>query len=359
MQWDCSAASSTTSATSACAGGWRADLAARGERVRLWVDDAAALRWMAPRRRAPASTVRAWPDERRRPSTPGDVVVEAFGCDLPRASSRAWRTRRAAAGLDQPGIPERRGLRRAQPRPAVAAVQRPRRGPDASGSSTRASRRRTGGLLREPDLLARAARPSTATPGWPRTASRRGRRAARQPVLLRQRRRCRALLDRSGGRSRRCCSPRRAGRGAAARPARPAPRAARCASHALPWLPQPDYDHLLWACDLNFVRGEDSFVRAQWAGRPFVWQIYPQHDGAHAAKLDAFLDRCLAGARRRAARAACAPVDGLERRSAPMPGRCRDLAALAAHVRSAGATQLLAQRRPGDAAARLRRANRR
>jgi uncharacterized repeat protein (TIGR03837 family) len=66
-------------------------------------------------------------------------------------------------------------------------------------------------------------------------------------------------------------------------------------SLALPWLSQADYDRLLWSCDLNFVRGEDSFVRAQWAGVPFVWQIYSQHDGAHAAKLDAFLDRWLAG----------------------------------------------------------------
>jgi hypothetical protein len=40
---------------------------------------------------------------------------------------------------------------------------------------------------------------------------------------------------------------------------------------------------------LNFVRGEDSLVRAIWAAKPFIWQIYPQHDGAHHAKLDAFL----------------------------------------------------------------------
>jgi uncharacterized repeat protein (TIGR03837 family) len=60
--------------------------------------------------------------------------------------------------------------------------------------------------------------------------------------------------------------------------------------HALPALTQHDFDHLLWACDLNFVRGEDSLVRALWAGQPFVWQIYPQHDGAHQAKLEAFLD---------------------------------------------------------------------
>ena len=58
---------------------------------------------------------------------------------------------------------------------------------------------------------------------------------------------------------------------------------------ALPFVPQPDYDRLLGACDLNFVRGEDSFVRAQWARRPFVWQAYSQADGAHWPKIDAFL----------------------------------------------------------------------
>jgi uncharacterized repeat protein (TIGR03837 family) len=63
--------------------------------------------------------------------------------------------------------------------------------------------------------------------------------------------------------------------------------------HLLPLLAQADYDHLLWASDLNFVRGEDSFVRAQWAGKPFVWQVYPQASGAHAVKLTAFLDRFL------------------------------------------------------------------
>jgi len=54
---------------------------------------------------------------------------------------------------------------------------------------------------------------------------------------------------------------------------------------------QSEYDRLLWACDVNFVRGEDSFVRAQWAGKPVVWQIYPQDEGAHWPKLDAFIDR--------------------------------------------------------------------
>ena len=59
----------------------------------------------------------------------------------------------------------------------------------------------------------------------------------------------------------------------------------------MPFVAQDDYDRLLWSCDLNFVRGEDSFVRAQWAAKPMIWQIYPQSDNAHRAKLDAFLDR--------------------------------------------------------------------
>lgn len=63
----------------------------------------------------------------------------------------------------------------------------------------------------------------------------------------------------------------------------------------LPMSDQDGYDRLLWSCNLNFVRGEDSFVRAQWAARPLVWHIYPQDDDAHRVKLDAFLARYSAG----------------------------------------------------------------
>ncbi|WP_246307976.1 elongation factor P maturation arginine rhamnosyltransferase EarP [Chitinibacter bivalviorum] len=61
-----------------------------------------------------------------------------------------------------------------------------------------------------------------------------------------------------------------------------------------PMLSQDRYDQLLWSCDLNFVRGEDSFIRAQLAGKPFIWHIYPQDDDAHRDKLDAFLLHYLA-----------------------------------------------------------------
>ena len=63
----------------------------------------------------------------------------------------------------------------------------------------------------------------------------------------------------------------------------------------LPFVSQANYDRLLWSCDINLVRGEDSFVRAQWAEKPMLWQIYPQQEDAHLVKLDAFLDLFLAG----------------------------------------------------------------
>lgn len=58
----------------------------------------------------------------------------------------------------------------------------------------------------------------------------------------------------------------------------------------IPFITQTEYDKLLWACDINFVRGEDSFVRAQWAAKPMIWHIYPQDEAAHITKLNAFID---------------------------------------------------------------------
>ncbi|MFQ2387591.1 elongation factor P maturation arginine rhamnosyltransferase EarP [Aeromonas dhakensis] len=71
-------------------------------------------------------------------------------------------------------------------------------------------------------------------------------------------------------------------------------RSGNLAIKLLPMTDQAGYDRLLWSCDLNLVRGEDSFVRAQWAARPFLWHIYPQEEQAHMVKLDGFLDHYLA-----------------------------------------------------------------
>ncbi len=57
----------------------------------------------------------------------------------------------------------------------------------------------------------------------------------------------------------------------------------------IPFVPQPRFDELLWCCDLNLVRGEDSLVRALWAGVPLLWHIYRQPEDAHLDKLEAWL----------------------------------------------------------------------
>ncbi|MNT48436.1 hypothetical protein D3C72_1852170 [compost metagenome] len=70
-------------------------------------------------------------------------------------------------------------------------------------------------------------------------------------------------------------------------------QAGQLAIKLLPMTSQAGYDRLLWSCDLNLVRGEDSFVRAQWAARPFLWHIYQQEEEAHLVKLAHFLDHYL------------------------------------------------------------------
>lgn len=257
---------------------WRlsADLASRGVAVRLWVDDVCALAWMAPHG-APGVEVVPWNDPA--PTLePGDVVVEAFGCDPP----PGFVARMAAASRPPVWI-------NLEYLSAEAYVERSHRLPSPQRSGLvkwffyPGFTARTGGLLREPGLAAEiarfdarawlAARGIEALPGErlvslfcypnPRLPRLLEALAAEGPVLL---------LTTPGP----------------ARAARPLP-GLRVAP--LPWLNQLDYDRLLWSCDLNLVRGEDSFVRAHWAGRPFLWHIYPQHDGAHGPKLDAWLER--------------------------------------------------------------------
>jgi uncharacterized repeat protein (TIGR03837 family) len=273
---------------------WRAaaDLAARRERVRLWVDDASALAWMAPQGQ-PGVQVLPWPREWVE-GEPGDVVIEAFGCNPPPGFVACM------AALPRPPVWINLEYLSAQP-----YVERSHglASPQLSGPGAGLTKwffypgftRRTGGLPREPDLMERLRRfdPRNWLAGQG-IESRAGERTVSLfcydnpalPDLLDELSRQPTLLLAAAGTA-------AAQVGAALGPSmtRGALRAI-----ALPALPQTGYDALLWACELNFVRGEDSFVRAQWAGRPFVWQIYPQDDGAHAPKLLAFLDLFLADA---------------------------------------------------------------
>ena len=230
---------------------WRLarDLAARGQAVRLWVDDVTALAWMAPQRPA-GITVCDWPGGDM-DMQPGAVVIEAFGCELPT------------------GFVARMAARQPAPRwinleylSAEAYVERSHglASPQFNGPGAGLTKHffypgftpRTGGLLREPGLLEDML--SFDGPAWLARhdwAAQPGERvvslfAYANPALP-------ALLD-----------------DLATQPtlllACPGPLQAEVADRpglrtlALPYLPQDDYDRLLWACDLNFVRGEDSKV---------------------------------------------------------------------------------------------------
>jgi uncharacterized repeat protein (TIGR03837 family) len=262
---------------------WRlsAELARRGHHVRLWCDDASALAWMAPQGQ-PGVHVLRWQDIAP-PGGIGDVVVEAFGCEPPPAVLTAiGQAERPPVWINLEYLSAEDYVARCHTLPSPVMA-----GPAAGrtrwffypGFTVQ-----TGGLLREADLLQRQAGFDAAA--W-RDAHgvRPGALAVSlfcyEPPALG------TLLGQLGqhANAHLLVTPGRAT--AAVRALRPMP------SLPITWLPhcpQPAFDDMLWACDLNFVRGEDSLVRALWAGRPFVWQIYPQDDGAHADKLTALLD---------------------------------------------------------------------
>jgi len=278
---------------------WRlsADLAARGQKVRLWIDQPEPLRWMAPgalEGRVPGVQVIAWTTPMALDSmagwAPGEVWVEAFGCDPApecalRLADQITQGASAPVWINLEYLSAEPYVERSHclPSPVMSG---PLRGLTKwffyPGFTTA-----TGGLLREPDLAVRRAAFDAA--GWLReqhTAAAAPRRVSLfcyEPPALAE------VLCAAGKNPQSSDWLVTPGRSAQAVAALPAPGPA-CRLHALQPLPQREFDHLLWACDLNFVRGEDSLVRALWAGQPFVWQIYPQHDHAHHAKLDAFLN---------------------------------------------------------------------
>ncbi len=263
------------------------DLAQRGERVRLWLDDARALGWMAPQDTAGVEIL-AWAQQGN--VTPGDVVVETFGCDPEPAFIHAM------AQCASPPLWINLEYLSAEP---FAQRCHGLASPVAAGPGRGLVKRfyypgftpASGGLIREPGLLSRQA--AFDAKRWLASMGLAWRPGEHVVSLF-----CypqAPLADLLGALAGQPTALLLApGAAAAAVLADRAlwPPGLRCL--ALPWLTQTDFDHLLWASDLNFVRGEDSFVRAQWAGRPFVWQIYPQHDGAHGPKLQAFLATYLA-----------------------------------------------------------------
>ena len=300
---------------------WRlaADLAARGQRVRLWVDDASALAWMAPGG-CDGVQVLPWTAPLDVPclnTTPCDVLIEAFGCEVAPEFIAACARIYSAIDQNDAKKPLWINLEYLSAEPYVAKSH----GLTSLVSSGPAAGWRkvfyypgftpnTGGLLREPDLASRQAAFDRAA--WLRQQGVDWQDESTEvlvslfcyePPALSQ------LLDdlaHNGINGKPVRLLVAAGRATEAVKARKVPKSPQNTTHIafqpnkyrreqllisyLPLLTQADFDHLLWASDINFVRGEDSMVRAIWAGKPFVWQIYPQSDGAHGPKLDAFLD---------------------------------------------------------------------
>ena len=293
---------------------WRlcADLATRGHTVRLWVDDASALQWMAPGALAgqiPGIEVRTWAETQQQQQLatlpPADVWVEGFGCEIAPEFIATYAQQTRTAGQSDPLFPvwinleylsAERYVERAHGLPS----------PVMSGAAKGATKQffypgfteRTGGLLREPGLTARQA--AFERDAWlhshqiaPQPGARWVSLFCYEPPALRQ------LLAELASQHRPTQLLVTPGRATAAVHAaifslntlQPPWNMRNALSISyLPTLTQHDFDHLLWACDLNFVRGEDSLVRALWAGKPLVWHIYPQSDAAHHDKLEAFLD---------------------------------------------------------------------
>ena len=252
-----------------------------GWRVRLWIDDAAPLQQLAPDHAAGPVEVRLWPTAWPTPWLAidcADVVIEAFACALPPAYVEAMATRaRPPVWLNleylsaESWIAGCHGL--SSPDPRLSLVKHFFFPGFVPG---------TGGLLRERDYDERrkafdesAFRAEFGLPPRSMNELTISLFSYPNPAL--------PELMRAWAASSRPVRLLRAGSSEATQ------TIGNLAVHALPFLPQRRYDELLWACDLNFVRGEDSFVRAQWAAKPFVWHIYPQAEDAHLAKLDAFL----------------------------------------------------------------------
>lgn len=274
-----------------------------GRRVRLWVDDLASLQPLAPaidadlaEQHCQGVEIRRW-DERAAVDRVGEVVIEAFACELPAAYLQAMarlEPRPCWVNLEyltaEPWADSCHGL--ASPHPALPLVKY-FFFPGVSPA--------TGGLLREQGLLAARDAEIANLPGH-------GVGELEISLFCYQTAPVGQLLDVLAASP----SPVRLH----VAPGQPLAAVAAHLGGDGPWqigqlsvlpfafLPQDEFDRLLWRCDINFVRGEDSMVRAQWAGSPWVWQPYRQADEAHLVKLEAFLDRYTAGLEATAATAA-------------------------------------------------------
>ena len=279
---------------------WRlsAALAARGQQVRLWIDDASALAWMAPGALAgewPGVRVIPWRDAENASVCSAlpcaDVWIEGFGCDIP-SGFVAHFTNRVSAE-DSVARPVWINLEYLS---AEAYVERNHRlpSPVLSGPARGWTKyffypgftAGSGGLIRNAlaDAVTATNNPGTSSPHSVRQISLFCYEPEGLPELL-------TGLGQHGRPTQLWVAHGRATQFVRRLLARDDFRLpSNLQVEYLPTLSQTQFDALLGRCDLNMVRGEDSLVQAIWAGKPFIWQAYPQTDAVHRAKLDALLD---------------------------------------------------------------------
>lgn len=281
-----------------------------GIAVRIWADDLRTLSRMEPRIDPARENslvdgvgVRRWAraDDGSAADEVADVVVEVFGCGIPASYAAAMATRpRPPAWIileylsAESWVDTHHGL--PSPHPETG-LERHFFFPGFTPA--------TGGLLRESGLLARRdaflANDAARAAFWRALGvARRDDGSITVSLFCYPDAPLHRLLDAwaDGDNPVTCLVPEGVAAGTLDRwtggkvphPGQPLMRG-RLVVNAIPFLPQDDYDRLLWASDVNFVRGEDSFVRAQWAARPLVWNAYAQSESAHAAKVNAFLAR--------------------------------------------------------------------
>ena len=279
---------------------WRlsAALAARGQQVRLWIDDASALTWMAPGALAgewPGVRVMPWADADKASACSAlpcaDAWIEGFGCEIPPGFVAHFAQQVSAqAGLAQPVWINLEYLS------AEAYVDRNHRlpSPVLSGPARGWTKyfyypgftAGSGGLIHNAvaDAVDRNTKPTPAATEGVRQISLFCYEPEALPDLL-------TSLGQDGRPSQLLVAHGRATQAVRRLLARNDFRLpSNLQVEYLPTLSQTQFDAMLGRCDLNLVRGEDSLVQALWAGKPFIWQAYPQTDAVHRTKLDAFLD---------------------------------------------------------------------
>jgi uncharacterized repeat protein (TIGR03837 family) len=286
-------------------------VAEHGLAVTLWIDDVESLARIVPAldprqsdQRAHAVRVRRDPEAMSPDLNLPDVVIECFGCGLPDAY------RDAMAALPRPPVWVNLEYLSAEGWVESAhALPSPHpRLPLTCWFYFPGFTKHTGGLLREGELLAaRAAfgrQPSSRAEVWQALGIAPAPDALAVSLFCYTNPALPALLDAwaEGDEPIVCVVPEGVAHaeidrftGGAVPHAGMPMRRGRLTLAVAPFVDQDAFDRRLWACDINFVRGEDSFVRAQWAARPLVWHIYPQPEDVHLLKLDAFLVRYEAG----------------------------------------------------------------